>query len=371
MQGAEAEDEVDAVDADDLAIGEQLGQGIEGDAVGRIVERRNEHDSVGDVEIGIAGRQPLALENNGRGMGSSTTWRGCAVLVAGVLQPAQVVLERLVVRVVGTRLDDGDDGSRPDEPRQVVDVAMGVVALDAPAEPDDMADSEIVGEDLLELRAVEPGLRAWISLSRHSSVASRVPRPLTSIAPPSITTRTRRPACLRPAAPSAADPSQLAILRGRRLSRTWLSYLAQPLNFQSIEADCGVAVGRGSSLTTNVGAGVAQPAPVGRGLEEPDRLEVDADGVELVGHAIFHRAAADDDVNAFDAAQVADDLGVDPARSARTCRASRRGCAARRSRSPRAAPIRRACGNRVRRASGPLRPSSHSIQSRNRSVIGP
>ena len=37
----------------------------EGDSVGRIVERRNENDTVGDVKVGVAGRKSLAFEYDG------------------------------------------------------------------------------------------------------------------------------------------------------------------------------------------------------------------------------------------------------------------------------------------------------------------
>ena len=92
VQRAEAEDEVDAVNADDLAVGEELGQGIEGDAVGRIVERRNEHEAVGDVEVGVAGRQPLAVEDDRPGHRQLDDAERLPILVARGLQPAQVVL---------------------------------------------------------------------------------------------------------------------------------------------------------------------------------------------------------------------------------------------------------------------------------------
>ena len=45
-----------------------------------------------------------------------------------------------------------------DEPRQVVDVAVGVVAVDAPAQPDDVADAQVIGEDPFDVRAVEAGV---------------------------------------------------------------------------------------------------------------------------------------------------------------------------------------------------------------------
>ena len=46
--------------------------------------------------------------------------------------------------------------SRIDEPGQVVDVAVRVVAGDAPAQPDHVADAEVVGEDPFDARPVEP-----------------------------------------------------------------------------------------------------------------------------------------------------------------------------------------------------------------------
>ena len=44
-----------------------------------------------------------------------------------------------MVRIGAVRLDDGHDRAGRDEAREVVDVAVGVVALDALAEPEDLA----------------------------------------------------------------------------------------------------------------------------------------------------------------------------------------------------------------------------------------
>ena len=83
------------------SIRKQLGQDIECDAVGRIIERWNEHDSVGDVEIGIAGRQSLAVEDDWPGHGQLDDAEGLPILVACVLQPAKIICKRFVVRFVG------------------------------------------------------------------------------------------------------------------------------------------------------------------------------------------------------------------------------------------------------------------------------
>ncbi len=63
VEGAEAPDEVDGVDADDFAGGEAAGDGVEGVAVVGVVEGGDEDEVVGDVEVGVAGGEALAFED--------------------------------------------------------------------------------------------------------------------------------------------------------------------------------------------------------------------------------------------------------------------------------------------------------------------
>ena len=65
MQCSQAEDQVDAVNTHDLAVREEGGQGIEGDAVVGVIEGGDEDDMVCDVEIGVASRQTLVVEDDG------------------------------------------------------------------------------------------------------------------------------------------------------------------------------------------------------------------------------------------------------------------------------------------------------------------
>src|SRR5262245_8996303 len=51
VQRAEPPYEVDGMDTDHLAVGEQLGQRAQGNTVGGIVEGGREHGVVGDLEI--------------------------------------------------------------------------------------------------------------------------------------------------------------------------------------------------------------------------------------------------------------------------------------------------------------------------------
>jgi len=60
-------------------------------------------------------------------------------------------------------------------------------------QPENVGDAKIFAEDLRVVSLVKPGFLSCTLLSRHSSVVSSVPRPLTSMLPPSRTTR--RPWC--------------------------------------------------------------------------------------------------------------------------------------------------------------------------------
>ena len=70
--------------------------------------------------------------------------------VARRFEALKVVLERLMIWVVAPGLDDRHDRLCVDKPRQVIDVAVRVVAVDAAAEPDDVANAQVVREDLLD-----------------------------------------------------------------------------------------------------------------------------------------------------------------------------------------------------------------------------
>ena len=158
-----------------------------------------------------------------------------------------------MVRVVGARLDDCHDRLWIDKPRQVVDVAVRVVAVDPAAQPDDVADSQVVGEDLFEGRAVEAGV-ASLDLAEQAFLGRQQRTPAVDVdRTPLHHDPNSLPPLLDPRRPSAASSSHRSNLRGRRLSRWWLSYLAQPLNFQSTSPTGSLGAVIGWSLTTNVG----------------------------------------------------------------------------------------------------------------------
>src|SRR6185437_12080089 len=61
VERPEAPHQVGAVDADDLAAGKDSGERGQGSLVPRRVVGGHQHDAVGDVEVRVAGGEPLAF----------------------------------------------------------------------------------------------------------------------------------------------------------------------------------------------------------------------------------------------------------------------------------------------------------------------
>src|SRR2546427_3884651 len=67
VQCAKTEDEIAAGDANHFAIGEEAGESVQSDAIVRIVERRHEHNFVGNVKIRVTRGKPETFEMDWRG----------------------------------------------------------------------------------------------------------------------------------------------------------------------------------------------------------------------------------------------------------------------------------------------------------------
>src|ERR1035441_9783239 len=128
MEGAEAPDEVDGVDADGFAGGKAGGDDVERVAILRIIEGGDEDERVGNVEVGVAGGEALAGKDNRRGHGKLDDLEGLAAQVAGGAEAVEIFGEEEMVLVGGGGLDAGEDGVFGDEASYVVDVAVGIVA---------------------------------------------------------------------------------------------------------------------------------------------------------------------------------------------------------------------------------------------------
>src|SRR5277367_1089618 len=141
VEGAEAPDQVDGVDADDFAGGEAAGDDVEGVAVLAVVEGGDEDEIVRDVEVGVAGGEALAFEDYGRGHGEFDDLEGFVLEVAEAAEAVEVFGEGEMVFVAGVGLDAGENFVFGDEAGDVVDVAVGVVAGAALVEPENFFDA--------------------------------------------------------------------------------------------------------------------------------------------------------------------------------------------------------------------------------------
>jgi hypothetical protein len=137
----------------------------------------------------------------------------------------EVLGQRLVVRIGGVRLHDRDHDVLGHEAGDVVDVPVGVVADDAVAQPQHLADAEQQPQALLDLGARQAGVAVLVQQAllggQHRAGAVDVDRAALEDQP----------------AREAGTPSAAAIWPGMALSRSHGGYLPpQALKPQSTAA---------------------------------------------------------------------------------------------------------------------------------------
>ena len=146
VQRPESPDEIDGVYSDDGTIGEAIGEDVQRDAVIGIVERRDDHDAVGDVEVRVARGESLAVHDDRAGEGKVDDLEPPLDVTGRVLEPLPIVDGALVVLIGRIGLEGEDDRVASDEAGDVVHVAVRVVPDAALAEPDGGVDSQVLTE---------------------------------------------------------------------------------------------------------------------------------------------------------------------------------------------------------------------------------
>src|SRR5579885_810471 len=109
VQSAQSPDEVSAMNANDFTVREKLCENAQGLAVIGIIECGNQDQPVGDVEVAIACRKPLAIKNDGRRHGQLDNVERLAIEIARRLQAVKIFRERQMVFVIAVVLNDGDE----------------------------------------------------------------------------------------------------------------------------------------------------------------------------------------------------------------------------------------------------------------------
>jgi hypothetical protein len=317
VEGAEAPDEVDGVDADDLAGGEAGGDDVESVAVVAVVEGGDEDEIVGDVEVGVAGRETLAFEDDRFGHGKLHDLEGLVFEVAEGAEAVEVFGEGKVILVAGVGLDTGEDLVFGDEAGDVVDVAVGVVAGAAFVEPENLFNAQVGVEGLLEVLAgggfvAEAGV-ALLDVAEEALFGGEQEAGSVGV----------DAAAFEDEAVGAAfgeedlgfdlgDVVVLGDVVGDLVVAAVVVVLGPgvelPVSGGEEAGDGGV---EGLGLDED-GAGVAEPDPVGGPGVEVDAGHVGAAALEDGGGAAFGVGVVDEDVEVFDVGEMAADFGVDP-----------------------------------------------------------
>src|SRR5438093_9431516 len=147
VERPEAEHEVDGMDPDHWPRREERGQHGQRLAVARVVEGRDEDRRVRDIEVGVARGQPLAGEGDRGWHRKRDDAQPPSVLVGHAREARAVVAQGLVVGIRWIAFLGDHHRALVDEARDVVHVAVRVVARDPAAEPEDLPDAEVGAEE--------------------------------------------------------------------------------------------------------------------------------------------------------------------------------------------------------------------------------
>ena len=142
------------MDANDKARWETLVNDLEGTIVIGVSENRNNYRLVADIKVRVAGRQPCVPVSH-----VTRHWQ-LDDIQTETRQALIVIFQNFVVLIRGVVFECADDRVRIDKSRNVVDMAVGVVARDALAEPNEMTHAQRISEMLFDLAAVQ----MWISI---------------------------------------------------------------------------------------------------------------------------------------------------------------------------------------------------------------
>ena len=138
VKGAQAPDQIGAVDPDDPPIRKAGSQDLGGERIVGVIETREEHDPIGDIEIGIAGRQTLSLIVERCGHGQRDHAQGRAVWQPHGTQALQIFLQGLKILIIRIMLNHRDHGVLTHKTRYIIDMSIGVVTRNPMTQPKDL-----------------------------------------------------------------------------------------------------------------------------------------------------------------------------------------------------------------------------------------
>ena len=131
-----------------------------------MVEAGQDDDFVRDVEVRVAGGEALAVLFDITGRGQIDDAPRFSLRIAQGGEASTVLAQEGVVFVGGVFLDNGDHRVRVDETGQVVDVAVGVVADNAFAEPEDLFHTKVIAQVVFDFLLGEVRVAILIEQAR-------------------------------------------------------------------------------------------------------------------------------------------------------------------------------------------------------------
>src|SRR4029450_13258863 len=149
MQRSEAPDQIDGVNTDDLARRHHRRERVQGEAVVRIVERWYDDDPVGDIEVGVACGQALAIHHNWPREGERHDSKWTVHLTRRVFEAFQVIDRALMIFVAWILFNGHDNRVGAHKPGDIVHMAVRVITHASFAKPDRAGYAKPVGEDAL------------------------------------------------------------------------------------------------------------------------------------------------------------------------------------------------------------------------------
>jgi len=156
-----------------------------------------------------------------------------AVERARGFEASEIFGERRVVEVAGVGLDGGDDGGGRNEARDVVDVAVRVVASDAAVEPENLIDAEKIVEGLFELGAADAGV-ALLHFAQQTLLGGEQDALAVGVDGTAFEDEALRAVLVLDGRFPRGDADS-SVTRAGNWSSSWLlEYLAQPLKSQSV-----------------------------------------------------------------------------------------------------------------------------------------
>ena len=254
-------------------------------AVGRVVEGGDEHEAVGDVEVRVAGRQALAVEDHRRGHGQRRR-RGAAG------RPGRrAALRRRRFSSSGSWLGSSASGSTTvttvfgstNRARSSTCPWVSSPSIPRPSQIT-LVDAQVVGEDALDPLAAEPGI-ARLDVAQQAFLGRQQRPPAVDVDRAPFQHDPPRPAVdARPGASSSVSPSLPSDPPGKMLVLQVVVVLRPGVELPVDQTDRAEARRRVVAVADHERrAGVAEPDAVGLGLEEADAVEVDARLVQSVG----------------------------------------------------------------------------------------